>query len=277
MPELPEAETITRQVHGHLAGRQLGKVIDFRADVIRNNQQKPPRWLQHSKVERVSRRGKRIVISLESERGIIVYLGMTGQLEVQATKDPVRPHTHMRIGIAGCDLELRFADARRFGGIRFFESEGGAEPEGLAELGIEPLEMTAKEFRLHMRRNRRIKAVLMDQKVIAGLGNIYCDEALFRAGIHPLEVANEVDDRRIGLLCRAIKHILKKAIDAKGSTIQSYQHAEGAGTFQSQHQVYGREGEQCRKCLTAVERIAVSGRSTHYCPQCQPLNRSDQK
>ena len=269
MPELPEAETIATQIAQRLTGQKLDRVVHIRSDIIKNKTKRCPPWLTDSAISRVYRRGKRIVISLGDDHGIIVYLGMSGQLDVQPASESPRLHTHFRATICDSDHELRFSDTRRFGGIRFFTIQDNEEPEGLAELGIEPLTMKPREFKAVLTCRRQIKALLMDQHAIAGLGNIYCDEALFSARIHPLELADTIDEKRVNDLCRAIKSILKAAIRAKGSTIQSYQHAEGAGGFQNSHRVYGRAEQPCTACDTPIEKIVVGGRSTHYCPVCQ--------
>ena len=270
MPELPEAETIARQLQECLAGARLDRVVHLRRDVVKNRGRRMPSWLEGAKVQRVARRGKRVVVHLAGDRGIIFFLGMTGRLEVCPPSAPLAPHTHLRIAVRGGKRELRFNDYRRFGGLRFFDMSNGRPPQGLAELGVEPLEMSAKQFRQILSRRRQIKALLLDQRVIAGLGNIYCDEALYRAGIHPVEIAADLDARRVGRLCRAVKNVLRASIQAKGTTVISYRSAEGPGAFQKRLRVYGREGEPCHTCQTPILRLTAAGRSSHICPHCQP-------
>lgn len=264
MPELPEAETIARQLHSQLAGRKLGKLEHVRTDMVRPAGESMENFLKGKTVRRVHRRGKRVVLELDGDARLVIRLGMTGRLGVQHSADPIEKHTHLRMRIVGGQRELRFRDPRRFGGIWLVR---GDDAEGL---GAEPLEISAGEFRGILRRRRQIKALLMDQSVLAGLGNIYCDESLYRAGIHPLTLADRLTARQCELLRKAIRAILRSAIRHKGSTLMDYRDADGnAGGFQSRHSVYGREGKQCRKCGTVVKRIVAAGRSTFFCPRCQ--------
>ena len=272
MPELPEAETIARALHRDLAGRRLGKLVHLRPDIILSADKHAPHWLEGACIERVDRRGKRVVVHCDTQRGMIIYLGMTGRVSVQPARTPPPRHTHLRVAVRGVRKELRFSDDRRFGGIRFFERVDGCDPVGIAELGIEPLEMTLRQFRALLTRRRQIKALLMDQSVIAGMGNIYCDEALHRAGIHPLAIADEIDPARSSALGRAIKAVLRASIRSEGTTIINYQHPDGSGHFQRRLRVYGRDGEPCRRCGAEIVRIIAAGRSTHFCPACQPAD-----
>ncbi len=269
MPELPEAETIARHLHERLAGGRVERVVHLRPDVVQGSRRRAPRWLSGGRVARVGRRAKRPIVYFAGGRGIIFCLGMTGRLTVNRVRDPVAPHTHFRMAFCGRRGELRFTDYRRFGSIQFFQVPDGSEPPELAELGVEPLEMTAAEFRALTSRRRQIKALLLDQRAIAGLGNIYCDEALHRAGIHPLTSAAELDVDRTRALYRAIRQVLRASIRAEGTTVINFAHPGGSGRFQHRLRVYGRAGEPCGRCRTAVVRIKAAGRSTHLCPRCQ--------
>jgi formamidopyrimidine-DNA glycosylase len=273
MPELPEAETIARKIAAQLAGQKFAQLVHIRADIVRDGDRRPPEWLTGSAIERVGRRGKRPIIFLDGGRGIVFYLGMTGRVGVYAAGAAAGKHVHLRIRLGGGDKELRFEDYRRFGRVSFFEQSDRTEPPAVADLGIEPLEMKRRQFRAVLGRRRQIKALLMDQSVIAGLGNIYCDEALHRAGIHPLETAAEIDEIRATELLRSIKQVLRAAIRAEGSTVINYQHPDGPGNFQRRLRVYGHEGKPCRTCGTPIARVMVAGRSTHVCPYCQPAPR----
>ena len=270
MPELPEAETIARQLARRLAGRRLRRVVHLRRDIVRHGASRVPAWLAGAAVTGVSRRGKRPVVHLAGDHGIIFFLGMTGYLGVHPSDQPSSAHTHLRIALDDGPEELRFSDARRFGGVSFFTARNGDTPLGLADLGIEPLAMTARQFRQAVTRRRQIKALLMDQGVIAGLGNIYCDESLHRAGIHPLELAVDVDATRLARLCRAIKAVLRESIRHEGTTIINYAHPEGPGDFQRRLRVYGHEDQGCRACGAPIVRQVIAGRATHFCPGCQP-------
>jgi formamidopyrimidine-DNA glycosylase len=273
MPELPEAETIARRLHALLHGKRLGPVEYIRPDIIMHGPPEIPAWLENARVQRVDRRGKRPIVHLPEGRGIIFFLGMTGKVTVQSPGREPAPHTHMRIGLADSDRELRFTDPRRFGGVSFFETANGETPAGLADLGVEPLDMTVAEFREIASRGRQIKALLMDQSAVAGLGNIYCDEALHRAGIHPLTIAARIDVKKVDRLRLAIRRVLKESIEFKGTTVSDYAHPDGPGAFQRRLRVYQHPGRPCRKCKTPIIAIAAAGRTTHLCPTCQPAPR----
>ncbi|HRX86113.1 MAG TPA: bifunctional DNA-formamidopyrimidine glycosylase/DNA-(apurinic or apyrimidinic site) lyase [Phycisphaerae bacterium] len=271
MPELPEAETLVQHVRPRLIGARITRIVHLRRDILRHGPRRVPRWLSGARVADVIRRGKRPIIQFEDGQGLIVLLGMTGYLGVHPASDVPRPHTHLRLALDDGTWELRFADARRFGGLSFYESWNGVVPPGLADLGIEPLDMTLHAFRRAIARDRQIKALLMDQSAIAGLGNIYCDEALHRAGIHPLAIASRIDGPRVARLCRAIRAVLRESIRHEGTTIINFAHPDGPGNFADRLRVYDRTGEPCRKCRTPIARELIAGRSTHFCPLCQAV------
>jgi formamidopyrimidine-DNA glycosylase len=190
---------------------------------------------------------------------------MSGRLSIQVSGIQPRPHTHLILEIGG--RELHFVDPRRFGGVFWL----GADQSADTGLGPEPLEMRAAQLARALAGTRRaIKTALMDQKLIAGLGNIYVDEALFSSGIHPQTPANEIPREKITRLNRSIKQVLRRALRHRGSTLRDYRDANGqAGNFQKIHQVYDRAGEPCVICGTPIKRIVLGGRSTHFCPKCQ--------
>jgi len=191
----------------------------------------------------------------------------------QLTDAPLATHTHLRLTFRGVAQELRFRDPRRFGGVWFLEPGRRVLETGrrLGSLGFEPLNATRRLFRASLTRHRHIKALLLDQTIIAGLGNIYCDEALHRAGLHPRTPASSLDTEQADTLLRSIKFVLRSAIRHKGSTLMDYRTTNGQpGTFQTHHRVYNREGQPCRACGTPIERTIVAGRSTYYCSACQP-------
>lgn len=260
MPELPEVETVVRSVAAHLAGRKILNARFTSRFVTPGNRAKLARQLEGRRVESVQRRGKFIVMALD--RGTLtVHLGMTGKLLVEGEADQ---HTH---GMFILDQGLLlYHDPRQFGRIEF--SEG--PPRRVAKLGPEPLEIGFEEFRVRLRRKARIKALLLNQTFLAGLGNIYADESLFAAGIHPLAIASRLSAARAEKLYQAIRGILTHAIRLGGSSISDYVNAQGErGWFQMEHRVYGREGEPCINCGKPVRKILVAQRGTHYCPQCQ--------
>ena len=282
MPELPEAETIARQLHQALAGRRLGRILSYRADIVHGDPQLLRKLLTGRRfsrlgvVERVHRRGKRVVLQLQGSVKLVFHLGMSGRLTIVDRHEPVEPHTHLRIEIPSTGCELRFRDPRRFGGVWCLAGSDVAPASSrwvgrkLGPLGVEPLETTAAEFRRLLNRRRQVKALLLDQRIICGLGNIYCDEALHAAGIHPLTRAEELETKRADRLLRAIKSTLNRAIRFNGSTLTDYRQADGsAGSFQKYHRVYQRAAMPCRKCGTPIQRILAAGRSTFFCPTCQ--------
>ena len=260
MPELPEVETVVRSVAAHLAGRKILSARFTSRFVTPGNRSELARKLAGRRVESVQRRGKFIVVALD--RGTLtVHLGMTGKLLVEGEADQ---HTH---GVFTLDEGLLlYHDPRQFGRIEF--SEG--PPKRVAKLGPEPLEIGFEEFRARLRRKTRIKALLLNQTFLAGMGNIYADESLFAAGIHPLSIASRLSATRAEKLYQAIRGILKQAIRLGGSSISDYVNARGErGWFQMEHRVYGREGEPCVNCGKPIRKILVAQRGTHYCPGCQ--------
>ena len=265
MPELPEVENVVRTLHPRLADQPIRGVTLHRDDFATPSDFD---WqsLVGRRFVRVTRRAKRIVIELCNGDRLLAGLGMTGRLTF--TKDPAQPlakHTHVVFHTGGG--ELRFCDPRRFGYLTWI----GDAPHDVG-LGPEPLDLPAAGLaRLLQTTGRPIKSALLDQALIAGLGNIYADEALFAAGIHPLTPCRDVDRDAAARLSRAIKRTLREAIDAGGSTLRDYVDGDGkAGGFQLLHRVYGREAEPCHKCRGEVIRIVLTGRSTHFCPACQP-------
>lgn len=270
MPELPEAETIARGLRGAMIRRKLGRVILRRMDIVRSDARTLPKMLIGRRVVDVGRRGKRVVIELDRELRLVFALGMTGRITIARIGESCPPHTHFRLAFGKGSLELRFCDPRRFGGIWLVnghEAGGDAVPP---PLGVEPLEMDIRTFRTILGRKRQIKALLLDQRVIAGLGNIYCDEALHRAAIHPWSRASDIPADRVTVLLRSIRNVLREAIRQGGSTLRDYRNAVGGtGFFQQRHRVYDREGQPCGKCKADIVRILAAGRSTHLCPVCQ--------
>jgi formamidopyrimidine-DNA glycosylase len=271
MPELPEAETIARQLHERLVGRQFDRVTHLLPSVVAGSARTLRQRLRNARIDQVTRRGKRIVIHLPDHRGLVFSLGMTGHLSVQPPTSPLAKHTHLRASLRGVRLELRFRDTRRFGRIACVVMPQGEPPEALAQLGLEPLAMTLQQFRERLRRHRQVKALLLDQSVIAGIGNIYADESLYRSKVHPLEIAADIEAERLGRLFRAIRSILRAAIRAQGSSISDYRTPGGElGAYHRHHRVYQRTGRPCPLCRTPIQRITAAGRSTHICPICQP-------
>ncbi|HYV62866.1 MAG TPA: bifunctional DNA-formamidopyrimidine glycosylase/DNA-(apurinic or apyrimidinic site) lyase [Bryobacteraceae bacterium] len=260
MPELPEVETVVRSVAAHLAGRRIISSHFTSRFVTPGNRAKLVQRLAGRRIESVKRRGKFIIIALD--RGTLtVHLGMTGKLLVEGEAGE---HTH---GVFNLDGGLLlYHDPRQFGRIEF--SDG--VPPRVARLGPEPLEIGFEEFRARLKRKARIKALLLNQAFLAGLGNIYADESLFAAGIHPLAVADRLSAARAKKLYDAIRGILTHAIQMGGSSISDYVNGRGErGWFQMEHRVYGREGEPCTNCGRPIRKILVAQRGTHFCAHCQ--------
>lgn len=267
MPELPEVETVVNTLRPRLAGRRLLALRLLRQDILRSENTDLRQELIGRTVRTVERRGKKILIALEGGGTFCIHLGMTGQLTIEPADKALQIHTHLVLDI-GQGQQLRFRDPRRFGGL-WWVCNGQAADQGI---GPEPLTLPTAELARRLTRTRRaIKTALLDQTVVAGLGNIYVDESLFAAGIHPLTPANRLSSQQVATLGRSIKRILKQAIRHRGSSFRDYVDANGqSGQFQDLHQVYAREGQPCRTCQTPLERILLGGRSTHFCPRCQP-------
>jgi formamidopyrimidine-DNA glycosylase len=260
MPELPEVETVVRSVAAHLAGRRIVSTSFTSRFVTPGSRAKLSQRLAGRRIESVTRRGKFILITLD-QGTLTVHLGMTGKLLLEGESGE---HTH---GIFHLDDGLLlYHDPRQFGRI---EWSPGAPPR-VARLGPEPLEISFDEFRARIKRKTRMKALLLNQAFLAGLGNIYADESLFAAGIHPLAVAERLSTARARKLYDAIRDILTHAIQLGGSSISDYVNGRGErGWFQMEHRAYGREGEACANCGRPIRKILVAQRGTHYCTHCQ--------
>lgn len=263
MPELPEAECIVRSLRPWLEGRRFTSV-DFLSPLAAGGEPEPlRRFLAGRRIGAVLRRGKFVL--LELDRGFCaVHLRMTGKL---LWNGPLGPHTRAVFGLDSGRLLLD--DIRQFARVY----AGSTLPGPVARLGPEPFDLTPSEFRHRLRSRRgRIKPVLLDQSFLAGLGNIYADEALHRARIHPLQPAARLPEKRVEALHKAIVEALEEAIAAGGSSISDYVDAAGRkGSFQLQHRVYGKAGQPCPLCGATVRRIVAAQRGTHFCPRCQRL------
>lgn len=258
MPELPEVETVVRTIAPYLIGRRIVEARFTSRFVTPGNRAKLERKIAGRRVESVRRRGKFIVISLD-EGVLVVHLGMTGKL---LAAGPATKHTYGVFTLD--DGVLLYTDSRQFGRIEWGDAR-------VQRLGPEPLEIGLAEFSARLKtRKTRIKALLLNQAFLAGMGNIYVDEALFAAGIHPLASASRLSAKRAGRLHQAMVEILTLAIENRGSSVSDYVDADGnRGDYQTLHRVYGREGEGCVNCGTAIKKAVVAGRGTHYCPVCQ--------
>lgn len=267
MPELPEVQTVVTTLSPHIIGKKIRKVLHVRQDMVTPDAFDVATAIKGRTIRGLTRRGKRIVFTLDDANRFFIHLGMSGKLTTESANAPILPHTHL-IADLGESRQLRLRDPRRFGEIRWLGASGGDE-----KMGPEPLAMRVSQLAAKLKKTKRaIKNALMDQNVVAGLGNIYVDESLFAAGIHPRTLANELDDDAIRRLTKSIKSTLRRAIRHRGSTLRDYVDANGAaGRFKRLHRVYDRKGEPCATCKTPIERIVLGGRSTCFCPKCQPL------
>ena len=265
MPELPEVQTVVTTLTPKVLGRRVVAVVSVRQDIVTPAGVDLPACLAGRTVRSVERRGKRIIFTLDDDNRFYIHLGMTGQVTVVAPGTPIAPHTHLELDLG--TERLRFRDPRRFGGLWWVGRGSADDGMGPEPLGLRPGELLERLNRT----TRAVKNALLDQRVVAGLGNIYVDEALHAAGIHPLTPGDRLTAGEVGRLSRAIKATLRRAIRHRGSTLRDYLDADGAaGGFQRLHRVYDRAGEPCAKCRGAIDRIVLGGRSTHFCPCCQP-------
>lgn len=281
MPELPEVETVVRGLRKSLPGHTIREVrlgkTDFIDDPVLLAQALPGR-----RISAVTRLGKFVCIELDRENStaeglsFVIHLGMTGQLTVKHPADQVAPHTHCFFALDD-HCELRYTDTRRFGRMLIVPDSGLDAFRG--RLGSDPLEITLEEFRARFgSRHSRVKALLLDQGVLSGVGNIYADESLFRARLHPARIAANLLPAQLAALHRAVREVLAEAIRLRGSSVSDYVDSEGnRGGFQLRHRVYQRESEPCTRCKEKIRRVIVAGRSSHFCPKCQPGPRSRQK
>ena len=281
MPELPEVDTVVRGLRSSLPGRSIMDVRFGKTDFVEGPEAIAER-LPGAKITSVDRVGKFICIDLVSGRAgagqglriyLVIHLGMTGRLTICRAGDPVAPHTHVFFGLDD-GSELRYTDIRRFG--RMFLVPESALAEFKGRMGEEPLEITPQEFCAFLgSRRARIKALLLDQSVLRGIGNIYADESLFRARLHPARIAQNLTKKQLLALHRSVRQVLADAIRFRGSSVSDYLDSEGnRGAFQFRHRVYQREGKPCFRCQTKIRRAIVAGRSSHFCPRCQPAPRS---
>ncbi|MCX7740796.1 MAG: DNA-formamidopyrimidine glycosylase [Meiothermus sp.] len=271
MPELPEVETTRRILEPLLLGQKVLRILHQDPTRYRRTH-----WAEGRRVEYLARRGKFLILGLEEGREAVVHLGMSGGFRF--TPDP---HTRLTLSLSG--QTLYYTDPRRFGRWWVVRTGEYREIGLLGRMGPEPLssDFTLRGFQQALRQTRRrIKEVLLAQEVVAGLGNIYADEALWQSRIHPAQPAHTLGPAEVRRLYRAIRLVLEEAVAAGGSTLsdQSYRQPDGKpGYFQLQHKAYNRAGQPCprRGCGGQITRIALGGRGTHFCPRCQPFSASD--
>jgi len=269
MPELPEIETLVRQLRESVLKKSFEDVRVHRASVIDRTGWALRTAVCGRDIRSVRRAGKYLALELE-DRGLLwFHMGMSGQLILAARLPGALSHVHLEFLFKGGGL-LYYRDPRRFGRV-FYQAPAAASPSALRFLGPDPFQVSAGEFAgVYQGRKARIKSLLLDQRLVSGLGNIYADESLFRAGIDPRKRASHIHQERLKALHARVCETLKEAVSRGGSTIGDYRHVNGAsGRFQDLHRVYGREKQPCRSCAAGVRRVVISGRSSYFCPVCQ--------
>ena len=270
MPELPEVETVARDLRKLLVGRSLAGVRRGRKALRQPWSRAWEKKLAGRRVDSVRRRGKWLLIGLDNGEILLGHLGMTGRLTVTARGKSADRHTHVVFLLDDAN-ELRFSDPRRFGSVAYFADRPSCDAFLAERVGPEPWDIDRREFRSRLARSRRaVKAILLDQTVVAGVGNIYADEACFAARIDPRRAGNALRPVESDRLLRSMRTVLTRAIESRGSSIRDYVDGSGErGGFQNEFNVYGRGGEPCVVCGRPIECVRLAGRSTHYCPRCQ--------
>jgi formamidopyrimidine-DNA glycosylase len=273
MPELPEAEVVARQLRAQLLGAQLEECLVGRADIVREGLSTVS-WYQGSVLEGVARYGKSVALGLkknEETRYLVAELGMTGLLLFRAAQTKYPKHVHVRMSFTGGrETELRYWNPRRFGRISLFD-RAGLDRYRTRRFGVDPLTVPCDEFvRLMQARRGRLKPLLMHQQVIAGIGNIYANEILFRARLHPDRLVNRLRAGTIATLHDTMQTVLREAISCGGSSVKDFYAPDGTeGRYKLRHLVYGKEGQPCpNRCGRLIHRLQ-SERSSFFCPSCQ--------
>lgn len=282
VPELPEVETVVRDVARLASGATITEARVLRAkNLATPDADTFSTAMRNRRILGARRRAKWIIVELSGGLLMLVHLRMTGQLLLVPSGSAIDPYTRLTFTLAD-GRDLRFRDVRAFGRVALVAERpdrlpsSSLDPNGaplFGDHGLEPLDSTftsAEVARLFGARRARIKGLLLDQRHIAGIGNIYADEALWRAGIHPATDASTLAPHQFGALHQAIVGVLGDAVEARGSSINDYTAPDGDGSMQERLDVYQRSGEPCRRCGTAIERILLGGRGTHFCPRCQP-------
>jgi formamidopyrimidine-DNA glycosylase len=278
VPELPEVETTARSLRARLIGLHVACVggVDWPRMLPQTSEDEIRAVLTGLAVTVVDRRGKYLLIGFEDDRWLGLHRKMSGNVLLRAAASPFEPHTHFEMGFDDGTL-LRFVDARKFGRVYLFRSVAERETFVAERLGPEPLtELDAKSLARMLRGRRgRIKSLLLDQAFLAGVGNLYADEALWAARVHPLRTADSLSTREINRLAAAIKQVLVLGIERRGTSFSNYRDADDTpGENQSFLNVYGRESQPCPRCGRPIRRILIGARSAHFCPHCQRLRSS---
>jgi formamidopyrimidine-DNA glycosylase len=273
MPELPEVETIVRRLRLTLIGQTIQSVKILFPGILHGSPKIFVQSLTGAIIREIRRKGKFILFDLTPAGTLILHLKMTGQVLIEPPSIPADRHTHLIFSFVSSDFQMRYRDIRKFGFFTLIQGNSSAINSYFSRLGPDPFEITSNQFvKMILPRKRAVKSLLLDQSLISGLGNIYVDESLFQAKIHPLARADALSPIQLKSLHRIIKKILARAISWQGSTLRDYRRPDGtSGGFQNYHQVYGRTGTPCPFCGTPIEKTRVAGRGTHFCPGCQKV------
>lgn len=279
MPELPEVETVVRDIRPRVVGRRIHAVRHASPLMAQSQVGSFKTKLAGREIRELVRHGKWMFFRLTDDNTLVIHLGMTGRLLVEPARSPVARHTHLRLGLDEGGEELRFIDPRRFGELALYSPAGIAARFGAPRLGPDATRVTRRQLAASVTRaHRRLKAILLDQRVVAGIGNIYADEILFAARLAPQTLGTELAPPEIDRLHRALRRVLARAIRHNGTSIRDYVTGQGVpGDFQRLLRVYGRAKLPCKICQHPIElnRGIVTGRATHWCPACQTRATSD--
>jgi formamidopyrimidine-DNA glycosylase len=273
LPELPEVEVIVRHLKSRLSGLAISSFRIVTPRILRDTDMSELLSIKGRTVNNVRRRGKYIVIETDGKARLYFHLKMTGQFLFCPPHEPWDKHTHFGLAFTGSPFELRFRDVRKFGFVSCLSEQTNSVTEALDQLGPEPLDIQRGQFiELFQGRKARMKSLLLNQSFLAGIGNIYADEILFKAKVHPAIPANILEDTHLHRVWEAMNHILHSAILQGGSSIRDFVDTDRReGSYQQQHQVYGREGLPCPECSHKISRLRIIGRSSFVCPACQKL------
>jgi len=265
MPELPEVETIKKDLEKIILGKKISEVIVYNPKVIRQiSVDKFKKFLAGATVKNILRKGKALILELSGGKSLIIHLKMTGQLVYPGTGKNARVVFKLSDG-----RQLDFNDQRLFAELRLMDD--WKDFKFIKELGPDPFDLSAEDFKnMLSKKKTKIKPLLMDQKFISGIGNLYAAESLFRAKIAPQRIAQSLSEKEKELLFNSIKKVLNEALRYGGSSVDDYVRLSGErGEYAKHHKVYGREGKSCFVCKTPIKRIALGGRGTYFCPTCQ--------
>lgn len=272
MPELPEVETMAAGLRSELLGRSLLKVEVIERTVLRGTSLREVSSLEGARLIGLTRSGKFLLFHFSSGSVLLAHLKMTGRFRLVGRDEEPGRWERIHLVFEGWENKLSFVDPRRFGYLALIPPGREGPVPLLYELGPDALKVSRQELREILGRSRRpVKALLLDQRAVAGLGNIYVDESLHRAGIHPATPAAQVPPERVKALHGAIRRVLRHAIRCGGSSVSSFHDSRGRrGSYQYHHHVYKREGESCRSCSTTIRYVRLASRGTRFCPSCQP-------